>query len=348
MAKQRRSKQTTQNATQATKPATKIDFSFSEPEEIASSFIDYLQCADNGTYIEPPISQNDLYELLTAGLYHASAIQAKVNILVSTFKPTQYVKLKDFKKICNAFLVLGNAYCEIRRNVLGDIIGLESLPSMHMRRMSNRKDFIMLNWPRDKSKVYKAKDVLHLIEPDLKQELYGLPTYLSAIHSIKLNESATLFRRRYYENGSHAGFILYGTDAGIDVDDWENLKDELRRTRGSGAFKNLLLRSPNGKPDGLQLIPISEVAAKDEFTSIKNASRDDMLGIHRVPAPLMGIIPEKSGSLGDSAKAAAVFNANEVRPIQAQLLEINEILGIEALDFVPYVISEVPPEATPK
>lgn len=46
------------------------------------------------------------------------------------------------------------------------------------------------------------------MELDLNQEIYGLPEYLSAIPSALLNEPATLFRRKYYMNGSHAGFIM--------------------------------------------------------------------------------------------------------------------------------------------
>ncbi|GKJ20610.1 hypothetical protein NUBL13794_17140 [Klebsiella pneumoniae] len=41
--------------------------------------------------------------------------------------------------------------------------------------------------------------------------------------------------------------------------------------------------SPYGKEDGIQIIPLSEVAAKDEFLNIKNMSRDDMMAAHRVP-----------------------------------------------------------------
>ncbi|ELY4977640.1 hypothetical protein H0207_13995 [Shigella flexneri] len=37
--------------------------------------------------------------------------------------------------------------------------------------------------------------IFHLMEPDINQEIYGLPGYLSAIPSALLNESATLFRR---------------------------------------------------------------------------------------------------------------------------------------------------------
>ena len=41
--------------------------------------------------------------------------------------------------------------------------------------------------------------------------------------------------------------------------------------------------SPNGKEDGLQIIPVSEVTAKDEFNSIKNQTRDDVLVSLRIP-----------------------------------------------------------------
>lgn len=63
--------------------------------------------------------------------------------------------------------------------------------------------------------------IFHLMEPDLNQEVYGLPEYLSAIPSALLNESATLFRRKYYINGSHAGFIMYMTDAAQNQEDVE-------------------------------------------------------------------------------------------------------------------------------
>lgn len=33
------------------------------------------------------------------------------------------------------------------------------------------------------------------------------------LNSAWLNESATLFRLKYYQNGAHAGYIMYMTDA---------------------------------------------------------------------------------------------------------------------------------------
>lgn len=70
--------------------------------------------------------------------------------------------------------------------------------------------------------------IFHLMEPDLNQEVYGLPEYLSAIPSALLNESATLFRRKYYINGSHAGFIMYMTDAAQNQEDVNNIRHTMK------------------------------------------------------------------------------------------------------------------------
>jgi len=91
---------------------------------------------------------------------------------------------------------------------------------------------------------------------------------MPAIQSALLNESAMLFRRKYYTNGSHAGFILYLSDPQVNDADVTSLREALKDARGPGNFKNLFLHSPGGKKDGVQLIPVSEVAAKDEFTGI--------------------------------------------------------------------------------
>jgi capsid portal protein len=94
--------------------------------------------------------------------------------------------------------------------------------------------------------------------------------------------------------------------------------------------------APAGKKDGIQLIPVSEVAAKDEFWNVKNVTRDDQLAAHRVPPQLMGIIPNNTGGFGDVEKAALVFARNEVKPLQERLAEVNEWLDDEVVRFIPY------------
>ncbi len=82
--------------------------------------------------------------------------------------------------------------------------------------------------------------------------------------------------------------------------------------------------APAGKKDGIQVIPLAEVAAKDEFTSIKYVTHDDQLAMQRIPPQLMGILPNNTGGFGDVEKAARVFAINELAPLQERLMEIND------------------------
>ncbi len=95
---------------------------------------------------------------------------------------------------------------------------------------------------------------------------------LAPLRSACLNEAATLFRRKYYKNGSHAGFVFYMPDAAANIQDVDNLRQAMRDSKGPGNFRNLFMYAPNGKKDGIQILPVSDVAAKDEF-STSGASR---------------------------------------------------------------------------
>ncbi|KPG89032.1 hypothetical protein AN993_01415 [Stenotrophomonas maltophilia] len=83
-------------------------------------------------------------------------------------------------------------------------------------------------------------------------------------------------------------------------------------------------------------IPVSEVAAKDEFTGIKSVTRDDMLASLRTPSQLLGIVPQNSGGFGSIREAATVWTAMELSPLQTRLTAINEWVGDEVIRFDPF------------
>ena len=132
---------------------------------------------------------------------------------------------------------------------------------------------------------------------------------------------------------------MYMTGAAQSLGDVNNIRQAMKSAKIPGNFRNLFMYSPNGKKDGLQIIPLSEVAAKDEFLNIKNVSRDDMMAAHRVPPQMMGIIPNNTGGFGDVEKASRVFTRNEIVPLQKRLLELNEWLGEEVVRFNPYELN---------
>lgn len=230
-------------------------------------------------------------------------------------------------------------YLEKRTNRFGEVIALEPALAKYTRRGLDLDTYWFVQYGMTTQPYQFTKgSIFHLMEPDINQEIYGLPGYLSAIPSALLNESATLFRRKYYINGSHAGFIMYMTDAAQNQEDVNNLRNAMKSAKGPGNFRNLFMYSPNGKKDGLQIIPLSEVAAKDEFLNIKNVSRDDMMAAHRVPPQMMGIMPSNVGGFGDVEKASLVFVRNELIYLQGRLKEVNSWVGEKIISFTQYTL----------
>lgn len=231
----------------------------------------------------------------------------------------------------------GNAFLEQRHSVTGQLIKLLTSPAKYTRRGVDDSVFWFVeNFTQPHE--FAPDTVFHLLEPDINQEIYGLPEYLSALNSAWLNESATLFRRKYYQNGAHAGYIMYVTDPAQSATDVESLRDAMRNSKGLGNFKNLFFYSPNGKPDGIKIVPLSEVATKDDFFNIKKASAADLMDAHRVPFQLMGGKPENIGSMGDVEKVAKVFVRNELSPLQDRFREVNDWLGMEVIRFKEYTL----------
>ncbi len=178
--------------------------------------------------------------------------------------------------------------------------------------------------------------MFHLLEPDINQEVYCLPEYLSVLNSAWLNEYATLFSRKYYQNGAPAGYIMYVTDAAQSSTDVEALRKAMRDSKGLGNFKNLFFYTPNGKADGIKIVPLSEVATKDDFFNIKKVSAEDLMSAHRVPPQMMGMMPNNTGGFGDVVKVAEVFVRNELLLLQERMMEINMWVGFPVIKFRTY------------
>lgn len=259
----------------------------------------------------------------------------KRNILTSTYIPHPLLSRQDFSRFVLDFLVFGNAFLEARKSVTDKIIRLDTSPAKYTRRGVEEDSYWYIQ-NFTKPHQFAPRSVFHLLEPDINQELYGMQEYLSALNSAWLNESATLFRRKYYQNGAHAGYIMYVTDAAQSSTDVEALRKAMRDSKGLGNFKNLFFYAPNGKADGIKIVPLSEVATKDDFFNIKKISAADLLDAHRIPFQLMGGKPENVGSLGDIEKVAKVFVRNELIPMQGRIKEVNLWLGKEVITFKKY------------
>ncbi|CAJ1786229.1 hypothetical protein IIDPJIOB_00641 [Aeromonas veronii] len=111
-----------------------------------------------------------------------------------------------------------------------------------------------------------------------------MPDYLGGLQSALLNQDATLFRRKYFLNGAHMGFIFYATDPNMDDDTEEEMKEMIASSKGVGNFRSVFVNIPDGKPDGIKLILVGDIATKDECAAIKGITAQDVLTAHRFPA----------------------------------------------------------------
>jgi PBSX family phage portal protein len=285
------------------------------------------------------VRPGDLARAYRVSAHHTSAIQYKRNQLLRLFEPTRWLDRRNFGDFALNFLTMANAYLERRDNLAGRPMTLLNSPALYTRRGVKEGSYWWV--PGYKQEVeFRPDSVFQLIETDLAQELYGLPEYLGALQSGFLNEEATLFRRRYYRNGSHMGFIFYLSDPSVSNADADAIRRAMKDAKGPGNFRNLFLHAPRGdhasKGEGVKIIPVGEVTAKDEFLNIKAVTRDDILAAHRVPPQLLGVMAQNTTGFGDVRTATDAFHFAEIEPLQMRMLEVNDWLGLEAVRFREY------------
>ncbi|MFV8808559.1 phage portal protein, partial [Yersinia enterocolitica] len=168
-------------------------FTFGEPSAVLDKreILDYIECTSNGKWYDPPISFDGLARSFRAAVHHSSPLYVKRNILASTFTPHAMLSQQAFSRYALDYLVFGNAFLEVRRNQLGAPLRLDPSPAKYTRRGLEKDCYwFVQNWKDEH--LFAAGSVFHLIEPDINQELYGLPEYLSGLNSAWLNEAATL------------------------------------------------------------------------------------------------------------------------------------------------------------
>lgn len=305
----------------------------------------------NADWYEPPVPFLGLAKSFQMSAHHRSAIGLKIKLLRRHFVPTRWLSAATHERLALDYLQMGNFFAERIDNLGGRVLRYDHSPALHTRVGVEEGRYF---WTRPGdfgsspygAHEFKRGSVCHVQEPDVLQEIYGLPEWLAALQSGLLNEAATLFRRRYYLNGAHAGFVFYLNEPTVTTKDADAIREKLKQAKGVGNFKNLFIHAPSGKKDGVQIIPIAEVAAKDEFAGIKNISRDDILAAHRTPPQLLGVVPQNNGGFGDVRSANDMFFINEVMPIQSKMRELNEHAGLEVVQYRAYE-PMMPPGATP-
>lgn len=82
----------------------------------------------------------------------------------------------------------------------------------------------------------------------------------------------------------------------------------------------MFINIPKGDPDGVKILPVGEVTAKDEFQNIKGITAQDIFTAHRFPAGLAGIIPTNGAVMGNPETARTTYRKDEVIPLQHKFM----------------------------
>jgi len=312
---------------------------FGEPQSVLNGDItDYLETSLVDGYYLPPVSFEGLAKTLRANAMHSSAIYVKRNLVSAAVELVKgKIKKRDFNRFLFDFGVFGNAYLLKVTNGLGDVT-FKHLPAMYMYRREKENCYSYRPSEIDESKTvdYKEGQVFHLMEYDVTQEVYGIPQYFAALSSVWLNEDATLFRRKYYLNGAHSGFLLYMNNPNLTTEQEDDIKTKLNSQKGLGNFKNMFINGKGKDKEKPELIPVGQLEAKDEFSKMKNVTTGDILAAHRIPLDLMSIVREGFSPVGDLNKVDKMFYKNELKPIGEILLELNDFAGFEVLKLKQY------------
>lgn len=76
-------------------------------------------------------------------------------------------------------------------------------------------------------------------------------------------------RRRYFNNGAHAGFVYYTNDPNLTEDDGKALQAKIVGSEGVRNFRPLFVNIPGGSDKAIQIIPVGALLRRTNL----NASR---------------------------------------------------------------------------
>lgn len=291
---------------------------FGEPEPILTTGTDYhnIWYDTEAEHWRLPIDRMALAQLPNLNGQHGGVLYARRNMVASGYIGGG-LTADQVEQMAFDYFTFGDVAILKLRNIFREVIGLLPLPSLYLR---CRKDGSFAVLQEGPALIYDPQDVVFFKMYDPRQQVYGLPDYIGGIHSVLLNSEATIFRRRYYNNGAHMGFILYTNDPSMTVEMEAEIKDKIAESKGIGNFRNMFINIPKGNPEAVKLLPVGEVSAKDEFANIKGITAQDIFTAHRFPAGLAGIIPTNGAVMGNPETARTTYRKDEVIPLQRKFM----------------------------
>lgn len=321
-------------------------FSFGDAEPVLNNNTAYLSTllTSTGLYYETPIEFDQLARIRNANSYHGQALKFKADRIVQFTNESDLLAKTEIKKVAFDYAITGNAYFQVHRNGFGQIIRLSHLPAIYMRRgasLDHDPFGIPGNFYVRISGIfngvvtqYLPNEVIHIKDYDPLQGVYGLPSYLGGVQEVLLSEESTLFRRKFFANGAHMGYILVTNDAGIDKEQAAEIEKKVKASKGIGNFKSLYVNiDKSNQREPVKVIPIGNIGINDNYQVIKESTEMQIVAMHGIPPILLNIIPANVGGLGNPIDALQLYYEVGIKPMLDKFSELNEITGKKVISF---------------
>jgi len=284
--------------------------SFDDPESVLENdMTSYLGTFlyQEQDYYQPPICKASLAKTRFANGFHGRMPYFRRDRVLNLYEDNRLISRKELGLVIENLLVTGDAFVGVVYNALNQIIAMYNLPSVYMRvRPRNSKKGYRFCYVQNGEVTanFYEHEVIHIKQDDLNQSIYGIPEYFGAIQSILLNEAATLFRRKYFINGAHLGSLFLSTSNQLKAADEKLIAQRIKQSKGLGNFRSMFLHLPGMQKasDVFTVVPVGDVATRDEFEKIKNISDHDISAAWGTRPEVAGIMPNALGGTGDIDK----------------------------------------------
>lgn len=268
----------------------------------------------NGEYYVPPISFLGLSTLTRVNPHHGTLAAFKANLLVKYMQHNDAITRSDLRNAATDKELIGNTFLQKINNKTGRSIAFQHLPAINMRRMVNDALYCHLLPETHAILPFNDGEVVHGMEYEPIQQIYGIPYWIGAAQSILLSEDVRIFPRLFFKNGGSTGDLL--VTSGLSSPNQDIIDYKIGSTKGKGRFKRVIVQLPTGDIDQtIKSIPYSTGSEKIDFSGLANMTKSDILESRRIPPELAGMMPSYVGSR-DIEKLSAIFHENEIIPMQ--------------------------------
>ncbi len=302
---------------------------FGEPDSAMDQEFNWEQFSsflDNDDYYLPPIPFDKLARTFRTNAYHGAMPTLKANRVARYLVDNPLVSQRTLINVVIDHQTLGNAVFRLTQSKGrgGRPLAVEHYPMMKVRRMKEKGRFGYME--DGDCKPFKIGEIVHLMEYDPFQKIYGTPFWLPALHSILLGESIRTWPRRFFENGMHAQMLI--VTSGLGHEQRKVFNKNLKEAKGKNALKSLVQHFNRGEVDKLlKIIDFAENVHRIDYSKLAAMTNRDIMAAWRTPPELAGQMPENYSGSGDLNKTREMYHENEIVPLQEMLQEaLNPLL----------------------